>query len=246
MHCKNCNQLVKENFCGQCGQSIKVSKINLPNFLGELTDNVFQINKGLFYTMKALFVSPGQTIKDYLSGKRKHHFKPIAYVFTLSTIYFLLSQLVHIETFIHDFVRGYMNAPDLSTVESEKITTLIWFTKNYAYTMLLLLPLNALASYLAFFGSGINYLEHFVLNAYITGQQSIIYASIAILSLLIPDDDLLSSISLCVSICYTFCVFWQFFSNQKKVAVVLRSVLTYILFILMVSLTLFMIFPVIT
>ena len=61
MNCKNCDQIVGGNFCTHCGQSTKIDKVNLPNFVRELSDSVFQINKGFFYTLKALFVRPGHS-----------------------------------------------------------------------------------------------------------------------------------------------------------------------------------------
>ncbi|MCB0631023.1 MAG: DUF3667 domain-containing protein, partial [Lewinella sp.] len=66
MNCKNCNQTAGGNFCAHCGQSTKVDKINLPNFLRELSEGVFQINRGFFFTLKELFVRPGYSIRAYL------------------------------------------------------------------------------------------------------------------------------------------------------------------------------------
>ena len=77
MNCKNCDKIVDGNFCAHCGQNIKVDKLNLPNFLTEVSDSVFQLNGGLFYTIKELFVRPGHTIREFLIGRRKGHFKPI-------------------------------------------------------------------------------------------------------------------------------------------------------------------------
>jgi hypothetical protein len=86
MNCKNCSQIINGNFCTHCGQSTKVDRINLSNFLSELSEGIFQINKGLFYSVKELFLRPEYNIRAYLNGKIKNHFKPIAYVFILSTV----------------------------------------------------------------------------------------------------------------------------------------------------------------
>lgn len=241
MNCKNCDQITNGNFCTNCGQSTKVDRINLLNFLGELSDSVFQINKGLFYTMKALFVSPGNSIKEYLNGKRKNHFKPVAYLFTLSTIYFLLSQFVESETILNDAITGWSNLSEEPDIKAEELTILNWFANNYTYTMLLLLPLYTLASYLSFSGSKYNYLEHFVLNAYITGQQAILYSISAMLILLTGQGDFLAIITHFLSFFYTLIVYSQFFSKSSRIAVILRWILTYALYLIMVSLIIFMI-----
>jgi len=242
MNCKNCGREVAENYCPNCGQSTKVDRINLSNVVRELSESVFQIDKGLFYTAKELFVRPGRSIKEYLDGKRKKHFKPIAYALTLSTIYFILSQLLGSKTFVSDFLVGYTDAMETPTTETQQLALLKWFAKNYAYTTLFLLPIYALASYLAFYKAGFNYLEHFVLNAYITGQQAIIYALFSVSNLLIDNRDLLASATLCLSIAYAFYVFWQFFDAQSRIAVVLRALLTYVLSLLFLLTVLFIFF----
>ena len=245
-NCKNCNQLVDGNFCAHCGQSIKVDKIDLSYFLNEMSDSVFQINRGLFYTIKELFLRPGQCIKDYLNGKRKQHFKPIAYAFTLSTIYFLLSKFLESGTIMNDFIQGYANGAGVSDRPDNQIITLKWFAQNYAYTMLMLLPLFSLATYLTFLNAGFNYLEHFVLNAFITGQQALLYSLTVIFGLIVTNDDLLDSVTLCFSIAYALFVFWQFFSEQSRIAVVFRSVLVYVLYLILlilVIITIFFVFP---
>lgn len=231
MNCKNCNQKTNGKFCTHCGQKTTVERINLSNFLKELSSSVFQINKGLFYTLKELFVRPGHSIRDYLSGKRKYHFKPIAYAFTLSTLYFLLSHQLEGQTYLDDGLEGFLNYD--SNLGDNQLATVKWLVKNYAYTILLFLPIYALASFIAFWGTGFNYLEHIVLNAYITGQQAIFYTISSILALITNNHDFWVSIVLPISIGYAFFVFWQFFSKPSRFAIIFRSILTYVLFFVM-------------
>jgi len=227
MNCKNCGHLVDGNFCSHCGQNTRVDKINFSNFLSELSGSVFQVNKGFFYTLKQLFIRPGHSIREYLHGKRKRHFKPIAYVLILSTIYFVISQLTGNNTLVGDVFEGYANAGGTEL----KKPFFMWFAKNYAYTVLTLLPIFTLASYLAFFKAGFNYLEHFVLNAYITGQQAIFYATSLVVGLVIGDQDIMTFIAVGVSVSYLLIVFWQFFSNQSRIGVVFRTIMTYFIYL---------------
>ena len=242
MNCKNCEQIVDGNFCTHCGQSARVERINLSNFLNELSAGVFQIDKGFFYSLIELFVRPGPGIREYLAGKRKNHFKPIAYVLTMSALYFLLSRALGSETFLSDFVKGFSNGGSGSKVDAGQLATLNWFANNYAYAILLLLPLYSLASYLAFRGAGFNYLEHFVLNSYITGQQAALYSLSSVLSLMGGNEGLWVLITLCISVSYAFLVFWQFFSEQGRLAIVLRSLLTYAISLVFILLALIILF----
>lgn len=237
MNCKNCANNFDENFCPKCGQSNKVEKITWPVFLTELSDNIFQINKGLFYTIKELFIRPGETIRNFLIGKRKNYFKPIAFAFALSTIYFLVSRIFESETFIGDAIKGYAHAASeaetgsrAEKIDIKMIPKLHWFSENYAVTVLLLLPIFSLASYISFLKIGWNYLEHFILNAYTTGQQALIYMFFALLNPIIDNDDIVVNLTLICSMCYNFIVFWQFFPELKRSSVILRSIGTYLLF----------------
>lgn len=223
------------NFCSNCGQRTTVDKITLSNFIKEATNSIFQIDRGFFHTMLALFTQPGESIKAYLTGKRKYHFKPIAYVLTLSTIYFLISQSLEQATFINDAVAGFASGASDTKRGTEYIPLLEWFAKNYAYTILMLLPIAALASYLSFLKAGYNYLEHFVLNTYLAGQLAIIYIVFTLLSLSGIHEDILVSIMLFASVTYTFWVFGQFFDTYSRIGVLLRSILTYVLYLLIVS-----------
>ncbi|MFN7118547.1 MAG: DUF3667 domain-containing protein [Saprospiraceae bacterium] len=231
MNCRNCGHKVDGKFCSNCGQNSKVDNINLTTVLNELSEGVFQINKGFFYTLRELFARPGKSLKEFLNGKRKDHFKPIAYVLTLSTLYFLITQVTHQNTWIDDAITGWMNGVTEQNAGAgiPKIAT--WFAKNYAYTTLMLLPLFSLASYLSFLKFGKNYLEHFVINSYITGQQALLYALFAIGETFIKSDAV-EVLALVVVTLYTCWVFWQFFSEGNRMMNILRSILTYILYLI--------------
>jgi len=234
MICKNCDYTVQGTFCSQCGQKASVSKITLTNLLDQLSNSIFQVDKGFFYTMKQLFTRPGLSIREYLDGKRKRHFKPIAYLLTLSTLYLLITQLCGQNTLLQEALAGSAQG-FLDIKEQDALPTgLLWFSKNYAYATLLLLPIFSLASYISFLGLGANYLEHFVLNSFTTGQQAIFYSVFAVLGSFIKSE-VVEIIPLIIAICYNFWVFYQFFRTRNLAGVVLRSILTYILYFILCS-----------
>ncbi|MDW3196522.1 MAG: DUF3667 domain-containing protein [Cytophagales bacterium] len=235
MECKNCGETFKGNFCPNCGQRATVEKLNAKNFIKEVSGSVFQINKGLLFTMREMFLRPGQSIFNYLEGKRKPFFKPIAYAFTLSTIYFLISRLFGGETFINAFATGWSNGATDEGIDGKGVEMLDWFVANYGYTVLLLLPIFSLASHLAFRKFRRNYLEHVVLNAYVTGHQALISVVFAILSGIIGKSDLLEIIGLTVSIGYATWVFWQFFTAASRIGILVRTFFTYMLYLVLAT-----------
>ena len=92
--------------------------------------------------------------------------------------------------------------------ETPPIVTL--FSKNYAYATLLLLPVFSFASYLSFYKFDKNYLEHIVLNSFITGQQALFYSLFAIAGSVI-DHDVMDALPILFAILYTFWVYRHFF-----------------------------------
>lgn len=231
MKCENCGKIIEGNFCSHCGQNSKVGKISLSNFMNEVAEGVFQINRGLFYTLTELLTRPGLSIKEFLNGKRKDHFKPVAYVLAFSTLYFLISRLVGENTWMNDVIFGFSEGANDSKSGIEIPSILIWLSENFAYATLILLPLFSFASYLSFLGSGRNYLEHIVLNSYVTGQQALFYSFFLILKIFITNK-YLEVIPVFISISYTFWVFWQFFAKGNRIINILRSILTYVLYLI--------------
>ncbi len=147
MNCKNCGQITAGEYCNHCGQKSKVGRITLSSLLNELTESIFQIDRGFLYTLIHLFTRPGKSINEYLNGKRKKHFKPIAYLITFSTIYFIISKMIGQNTWMDDFITGFAKGGS----NKEEIPQILnWFAKNYAYTTMLLIPVFSFASFISF------------------------------------------------------------------------------------------------
>lgn len=229
MNCKNCGQIVKGNYCSHCGQKSSVSRITRSSFLNELSESTFQINRGFFYTLKELFIRPGKSIQEYLDGKRKKHFKPIAYLLTFSTIYLIISQISSQNTWTDDLVTGFSLG---GSGKEEMPTILVWIAKNYTYTTLILLPVFSFASFLCFKRLGRNYFEHSVINSYITGQQAIFYTLFALLKKYI-ESEVLEVVPIIIATSYTFWVYSQLSDKERRIKVLLRSSLTYLLYLIL-------------
>ena len=231
MNCKNCGHSISGKFCSHCGQNSNVDRINLSNFLHEISEGIFKINKGFFYTLRELTVRPGHSLEEFLNGKRKNHFKPIAYVLTLSTLYFVITQITNQVTWIDDGISGWLSGATDQPEGTQVSPIFTWLSKHYAYTTLLFLPVFSLASYLSFRKFRKNYLEHIVINAYITGHQAILYSIFALIGVVIKSD-VIVNISLLMAMSYTCWVFYQFFSAGKPIINILRSILTYFLYLI--------------
>lgn len=230
MICKNCGTVASGNYCSNCGQRTDIGRLNFSYLLKEITDSFFQLNHGFFYTLRELFIAPGKSITEFLNGKRKKYFKPISYLFILSTIYFLVTIAIDERTWIGDFISGWNEGSREKDAEVQLI--LIWFSENYAYSTLFLVPIFSLASYLSFFRLKKNYIEHIVINSYITGQQAILYSLFAVVGLVI-ENKLLEIAPFAASASYNIFVYYKIFDDGNRVINVLRSIGTYIIYLIL-------------
>jgi Protein of unknown function (DUF3667) len=158
--CKNCNTHFKGNFCSQCGQSAKEDYINAKYFLHDIPHSILHIDKGFFYTLKQLFISPGKTLSDYLAGKRVKHFKPFAFVVLLSTICTLLIKGI-----------SYLYHINVSYNLIQKYPSILIF---------IMIPVLSLVTWLFFRRKEYNYWEHFLVNTYLAAYLNIFFLLIRV------------------------------------------------------------------
>lgn len=224
MICKNCEQNFDGNYCNNCGQNSNVRKVDYKYLIDEIQNSIFQINRGFLFTLKELFIKPGHSIREFLEGKRKNHFKPLAFIIFTSTLYVLAHYFIGNQTFIDDAITGYKSGAKVPNND-----LMNWISKNQTYFILILVPFFSLASYLAFLKSKYNYFEHLVLNIYITGQQMIIYF---IFSFIYDRNSYLVLLPLLFGMGFNFWAYIQFFNKKSTFKKILLIVLTYIIFIL--------------
>lgn len=231
--CKNCSTEVTGKFCHECGQPISTDKIDLHYFVNEIISSILQVEKGFFYTALTLTKRPGHSIREYLEGKRVLHFKPLAYMVVTSAIYVFLAYLFDFATFTEDLFQGFEEGateednPSTSGISS----ALDWLANNHVYALLMTLPVFSLASNIVFKGAGLHYLEHLVLNIYITGHQTLIYT---VCSLFPIADTVFEVVPLFLAMGFNIWAFYQCFNYDSKLGRLLKSVAVYLLFLLFI------------
>lgn len=168
--CKNCEHVFQGNFCSNCGQKTNTVRLDWHYIQDELKYTFLHINKGFLYTAKQLFIRPGHTVREFIEGKRIQHYKPILMLFVLAGLNGLLMHFIPVEEFI------YKPSHDTDVVRQQKIGKEIYdfLTKNYALYELLILPIYALCSWLAFKKFGYNYIENIIINCFATSQRLLI------------------------------------------------------------------------
>jgi hypothetical protein len=236
MICKNCGHEFEGKFCSNCGQDSEVDKINAKYFFKEISHSILNLDKGFFYTIKELFTRPGNSIRDYLQGKRKNHYKPISFVIITATIYLFTTLITGERTFLSEFFYGAIRGfEDKEFVTISNI--LKWGANNFTYLTLILMPLFSFASFVSFRKAGYNYFEHLIINCYIKGAQIILYSVFCFLIHWTNNEIyILPVIALSLSIAYLIWFYMQFFDNKTAIYKITRLVLTYLLYFTIIGL----------
>jgi Protein of unknown function (DUF3667) len=150
-HCQNCSAVITDAFCGSCGQK-KYKRIDKKYIWDEVQYSVLHTNKGFLYSIKHILKNPGKTAKEFIDGNRVNHYKPILLVFVLSGISTFLSYKVLNLSGVMDayFSQKKINANAAGNMMS--------FMSSYnSLIMLLMVPLFALTTKIAFRKWGHNY-----------------------------------------------------------------------------------------
>ncbi|MGI9525998.1 MAG: DUF3667 domain-containing protein [Weeksellaceae bacterium] len=122
--------------------------------------SVLNFDKGIFYTIKEIFLRPGKTIQEFLLHDRKRLVKPIIFIIITSLIYSIINNYFQIE-------EKYI---DQNGLENSTIGKLIkWIQQNYGYANILMGVFIAFFIKLFFRKFDYNFYEILILLCYIMG-----------------------------------------------------------------------------
>lgn len=218
--CKNCHYHFTGNFCNQCGQTADTQDINFKSFVHEIQHGLLNWDKGIWFTTRELLTRPGHSIREYMEGKRVMHFKPLAYLLLLASLYLLFNKWSKNKTILEEFLLGVSSAwkdqPDAANyLLPLQVTN--WMINNYAYTTLLLLPVFSFASFLVFKSQQRNYFQHLLLNTFIAGQRTAVFLLLVpVTYYLVPAayKDVTDILRIFLGVFLTFWTYYQFFDRM--------------------------------
>ncbi len=227
-NCPNCNQLITENFCSNCGQK-RYQKIDKKYIWEEIQYTVLHTNKGFLYSVKSIIKNPGKTARGFIDGNRVRHYKPLLLAFVLSSISAFISyKIIGLKEITSEFyAQQHMNSQFMNDYMS--------FTSTYnSIIMLMLIPCFAFLTKLAFRKWGHSYYEHIVMNAYILSFYTLV--NIAIFypfmylfrnnaEIIVP----LTSTSMLVIPLILVWFFKEFYSNKSLKSIIKRVLLIILL-----------------
>lgn len=241
--CKGCGEALNGQFCSHCGQKVIGERFTFRKIFDNLITAVFNIDRGILYTIKDLTIRPGTVANDYLNGKTKAYFNPFSFLIIAITATVLLTNL----TGLYTTELEQLNEQNFAGKSEEYIETQKTIQHYIGRFLNLLifttLPGISILSYYTFRKKGLLLAEHFVVNCFFYGY--IILAGI----LFIPIQLLFTSatfdfvLGLVIGTVYLTWVYKNWF-GYPTLAAFLRAFVVYCLGYLMI-LVLFMILGVI-
>ncbi len=183
--CKNCGSEQVAEFCCHCGQKTMTERYTTKSFLIKFL-SAFNFEKGFFYTMKMLFVNPGELVNNYLSGKTKVYYNPLNYLLLVTGVGAAL--VIWLGIFDANIqgtneVLGINKNPKDVALQRNTLE----FMKQYINIIsLFLLPFISLFSKWFFHKRKLFYGEHLILNSFVLGQSSAISILLLPIYLVIP------------------------------------------------------------
>ncbi|MBS9774419.1 MAG: DUF3667 domain-containing protein [Tenacibaculum sp.] len=205
--CKKCNEEIIKNYCPNCGIPKKIERIDFYYILSQLA-SIFTLQKGIFYTIKEVFIRPNKSIKNFILYDRNSLVKPIIFLFLTSFIYALINRLLNIE-----ILRIEVDSNEILKYSFLKI-----LEDNIAYMNIIFIFFIAMWLRLFFRKQSFNFFEILILLCFVIGNVLLMSSIFNIIQSLVNIE--LQYISFIIVGSYTIYSIFVFFGDKKTKSLV--------------------------
>ena len=206
MECKNCSNLLPEdfNFCPNCGAKVIHYRLTFKNLWHEVIERFFDLDNTFFRTFIHLFTKPAEVIDGYISGIRRKYLNPISYLgiaLTLSGLtIFLIQKVFDVNMDLDVFNQGVN--PELN----QKIMPIMFDFSSLVFV--LFIPIFGIAGWLTFNKKGYVFAEYLIVFFYTLAHWSIVSFPIGLTMIIVAPSNYLelSTVMLPAMIAYSLYV----------------------------------------
>lgn len=220
--CLNCAAPVTHNYCPNCGQKSSTHRYSIKHFIEhDFVHGIWHVDKGILFTLKALFTRPGHSVREFIQGKRVPYFSFVTLILLILTA----------STLIAPYTHGSMSdlMPQGSKAAMSNAEKFI--SEHPKLILIITIPIYSLLSFLWFRKAKLNFSEHLVLNSNRVIVELIMGLLFSVITIFYANSKTLllfyfSAVTLFAFI-YSIWFYYQFFSgfNYSKKALLLRSIL---------------------
>jgi len=116
--CLNCGVAVATRYCPECGQENTTYRVSLGRLVGDLFEEVFQLESRLWRTLWTLFRRPGLLTREYNAGRRVSYTTPLRLYLVASVAYFFVAGLMPQQLPDENV---HVDVPQLNDVQQHKL-----------------------------------------------------------------------------------------------------------------------------
>lgn len=216
-NCLNCGSSTEGKYCSNCGQKASQNPID-GHYLWHDLQHFFHLDNSLFYTAKELLIRPGETVRNYVDGKRAAYFGPLCTALTIAGIYILIYYWGNIAPLN---ILSQMIVTLNGMLYKEEMFFPKWLVDNYAFIELFVfIPLYSIASYLVFYKFKFTFFEHIAINAFLSAQRMLIGVLTFPVLVFIHEvaySNIIELLVAFVEIGFTIWAFMTFFKKENKI-----------------------------
>jgi len=169
--CLNCGSALKGNFCVECGQLSSTGRINFKETIHTFFGIAFALEGPLWLTIRLLIVNPGKLFREYIGGKRKTYYRPVAFFILLTAVYLILRAWIGFDPLADKSVKSDIEA---LTVIYPKIDEVFRLMSANINNMLFLLVISTAIVLKLFFRKRYNMAEYTSIALFIVGIYTLV------------------------------------------------------------------------
>lgn len=214
--CKNCNAEVNFNYCPDCGKPSNLKRIDRHYIMHEI-EHVLHLERGILYSVRELLISPGRSVRHFITEDRSRLVKPVIFIIITSLVYSLLNHFFHIEDEYVEFN------------ENQKTTTGLlfnWVQGHYGYANIIMGIFIAFWAKVFFRKYHYNLFEILILLCFVMGMGMLFMAVFAVIEGVAHLN--VMSIAGYLVVIYSSWAIGQFFDG-KKAGNYIKALASYIL-----------------
>lgn len=219
-YCRNCGTPVTNKYCENCGQRTSVYKVSFKETIHDFIDAAFSLNAPLFITLKQLSVNPGIVLREYLEGKRKKYYKPVAFFLLTTVAYLVIRSAIGFDPFKDTVVE----------VESTKNNQLLTKARDFMLfniNKLLFIFVFTLAMFSKlFFLKRYTLAEYLAVSFYLTGMYTLFTTLNLFLVVWVGKE--MQPLGILVMLVY-FIYAMTSFIRTNKIVIIMKSLMVFIL-----------------
>jgi hypothetical protein len=223
-NCRNCNRLVTDNFCSNCGQASKLKRIDSHYIWHELL-HLLHFEKGFLYNVKEFVLKPGHSARTFIDENRSKHMKPVAFLILSSLLYTIIAHLFHVDDIYNSKEKFSFGDSYISKIQQ-------WVQTHWGYANILLGGFIAPCIRLFFLKSKYNFFEITVLICFVMGQ-GMVYLTLEAFFVKIIPFSVFTTLIVVFGFLFPAWAIGQFYGSKKwynYVKALLAYIMGYILF----------------